>query len=450
MKTKEFGEKDFPIVHMFDGTTSHSLMLFLKHLFSIGRGKSSELKKLFLVVSEMYKFYMISPESHDKWFNNRGTFVIDYFSSRLNGTIRNMQCEKGLYWEPLRMNTLKQRISQFKKFENFCVQHLGAIGGLPNDILYSSTKSYHSFRSRSEEFSLLAHLGVAEVSEAFSTYNFTHENESRARNSEVKKYWPPQHISEVIEDEHNINYQAIYLLCAFTGLRESEALHVLVSDIVTRGDDYDVILSDPIVGKTFDLSIGALVPRKDLREKFRSRSKDLSNLDNIDIEYLRHLPNRTSLDNKHRYFLGWKGVTLHTVDPKFGYLLNWSCEIAKFKFCKLLPKLLRQRRRQHPYLFCKPDGMPLTVMALEKAIRRKSRRITGSALGPHSLRHFCGYYLANGLELSLEQAQVFLRHASPISTAVYYSKDPVIVRNKLIEFGGGVVKEENPWKKIWG
>ena len=83
-------------------------------------------------------------------------------------------------------------------------------------------------------------------------------------NSKIVKYFPPKKLKEFIDSEENINYKSAFLLSSFTGLRESENLHILVKDIVYRGNLAEVIISDPNTGNTFSLEKNKQVPRTEI------------------------------------------------------------------------------------------------------------------------------------------------------------------------------------------
>jgi len=96
----------------------------------------------------------------------------------------------------------------------------------------------------------------------------------------------------------------------------------------------------------------------------------------------------------------------------------------------------------------------MTLDALEQKVRRDSNKITGKSYGPHSLRHFCGYYLANKLGVSMEHAQFFLRHANISSTEVYYMKSSASVKKELLGVLGNLSydqakKLDKEWDSVW-
>ena len=458
MKTKEFPDRDFPIVYMYDGSVPYSLILFMKHLHQTGRGKDAALNVLFLAVGEMYKFYYRTTYKHDKWNAFPGTFVLDYFSSRMHGTIDNqtITCDRGLYWQPLKRNRVMVRLRAYEKYESFCKTYLGVVGMVHDDLIYNATSVYSQLKAK-EGKSLLEHILDPEKeisSKDLNSFAVIHANEQHRSGAKLYKYFPPKKIVEFIESQTDINYRAAILLMAFTGLRYSEVCHLLISDLVPSADGLDVILDHPN-GLTWDHRSKERVKRESILERSGEVISKTSDLDDSDLDFLGNLRTRTSLPNSHKYYSGWKGVTFHTSDRKYGYILEWSSYKAKYEFTRLFKQLIQQQRRGgHPFLLCQNNGTPMTLDALEQKVRRDSNRITGKAYGPHSLRHFCGYYLANKLGISMEHAQFFLRHASISSTEVYYMKSSASVKKELMGAFGTLSDEQikkldTEWDNIW-
>jgi site-specific recombinase XerD len=81
-------------------------------------------------------------------------------------------------------------------------------------------------------------------------------------------------------------------------------------------------------------------------------------------------------------------------------------------------KLLRDWP-QSPYLFVSERGAPLTPRAVHEIIARAGRVAgIGFPVNPHSLRHACGYKLANEGR-DTRSIQDYLGHASITNTVVY-------------------------------
>ena len=96
-------------------------------------------------------------------------------------------------------------------------------------------------------------------------------------------------------------------------------------------------------------------------------------------------------------------------------------------------------RRPHPYYFVALDGEPLTIRAVEKQFSLACRRLEkkcGVSLegyGPHSLRHYYGFYCADVLRADLLLIQKWMGHAQPSSTAVYAHISPETAAKALAD-----------------
>ena len=379
VRTKEF-ERDFPLVYLEDGKVSFSLLSFTKEQMDIGRGKDAALRRVFKVVADIYQFYLANEDKHQAYLDNGHELIIDYFSAKLHGTIRNGVCDLGLFWKRAKYADVRKGITQFQKYQSYCKTYLNVTELVSDDMIHLMTVRYSAFEKKTN-FKLLEH--IASVKDTMADDNnqtrLDYDNEDFDQgNTKLIKYFPPRQLKELIDSEENINYKVAYLLSGFTGLRESENLHVLVTDIVYQGNLAEVIISDPNTGKTFSPEKNKLVPRKEILSSCLRQHKAVSGLDDINIDYLSRLPVRTNLHLKHRYHAGWKGVQLRDPNEKYGHLLEWTCGYAQQLFTKLVPKLLMQKRLSHPYLLCNTgNGMPMTVDAYESRFRRHSAKVTG-------------------------------------------------------------------------
>lgn len=416
VKTEEFKDVLFPVVYFFDGSVSRSLHLFFKSNYELGRGKTHEVRNLILAVSEIYEFFMKMESRHEQWALKPARLLIDYFYTRMHGTITDGTCEVGLWWKPLKYNVVKKRIVAFEVYEQFCTQFLGANSFEVADVLGRNTGEYINWK-KNNTFSLLTHLNGDKTNSkpdkgGLFKPRITHESAP----GQGFKYLPPEALLKMVDETDNINYKACILLQCFTALRGSEALHILINDITPEG----IILSHPVGGKTYCQSKKQLIPRSAVFEKYQNQHFSKEGLSEIDILYLSKPSPRVDLvGGEAAYKLQWKGVTLKH-QGSFGYTLDWSSEEARVKFKNLLFELIRQKRLNHPYLLCqKGSGTPLKIGTYSQYVRRKIKELTGITGGPHMLRHFAGMYCVNGLGLSLDDVQVFMRHARRSSTEIY-------------------------------
>lgn len=432
VSTVEFPLRKFPLVYLHNGELSYSLVSYLSYEYKSGRGKnSSSLYDLFRVVAELTLFYNVNKDKHVQWGEMPHQLVIDYFGARLHGTIINGDCSCGLFWHPLKYQTIKKLINALKGYENFCSTYLNTTSMKLNEILPSHVSRYKGFK-KDTSFNLLSHLNAGDDNPIEHGTGYSYETNASLLNEKGNdyKYFDPEYIFEFIDREKNINYKAAYLLCAFCGLRISEALHILINDIVqsTTSLFHDVILSEPF-GLTWDHQNSCKIERTYILDSYRNPDYFSPDIDEKDLEFVINPKPRTNEIGKFK--AKWKGITVSYDNRSVGYVLEWCDDFARLEFERLIPALLQQTRANHPYLLCKKGGAPLTYGAYEKHISRKSFSLTGETYSSHSLRHFSGYYVANKLKYSLKQAKIFLRHKNITSTDIYFSLSGESMRMEL-------------------
>jgi integrase len=85
---------------------------------------------------------------------------------------------------------------------------------------------------------------------------------------------------------------------------------------------------------------------------------------------------------------------------------------------RLIRKYLRLRENNLPWLFINERNLPLTRQAVNYIIFSVSNKAGIENVSPHTLRHSCGYYLANkGYQQRI--IQDYLGHRDPKHTALY-------------------------------
>ena len=417
--TLEFPKRRFPIVYLFSGQISYSLTAYLRNEYSLGRGKNTvALSDLFRVVAELTHYYEVTPSKHEQWLRMPHQLIIDYFSERLHGTIRNGNCSKGLFWEGLDYSIMKKLIRAFTGYEQFCNNYFNTQSMQIGDLSASMANNYHKWK-KPENFSLLSHLldKPSKPEGSRVTTAVSHGNEHGSE-SEEYRFFPPFKLQALIDNCHDVNQKCMYLLCSFAALRASEGLHIFVNDVVQSPTTMfsDVILSKPY-GKTWDHIKNRLTKRTDVLSGFVEPNFYNDNLAQKDLHFVRNPIPR--VDEVGKLHLGWKGITI-SYEGLFGYTIEWLDDSARIEFERNLPKVLSQYRANHPYLFCLPNGAPLNYDAYLKRFQRGSLRLTGKKYSTHSLRHFSGFYQANKLKSSIETAKVFMRHKVATSTDKYY------------------------------
>lgn len=85
---------------------------------------------------------------------------------------------------------------------------------------------------------------------------------------------------------------------------------------------------------------------------------------------------------------------------------------------RVIKRYLRTRKDELPWLFVSERKVPLVRQAVNYIIERVGEKANIHNVHPHTLRHSCGFYLANkGYDLRL--IQDYLGHRDPKHTAHY-------------------------------
>jgi len=85
---------------------------------------------------------------------------------------------------------------------------------------------------------------------------------------------------------------------------------------------------------------------------------------------------------------------------------------------RTIKRYLAAREDKLPWLFVSERGQPMTRQAVNYLIREAAERAGLKNVHPHTLRHSCGYYLADKAT-DLRTMQDYLGHRDPRHTVRY-------------------------------
>ena len=438
VETVEFGHRLFPLVYLSNGELSYSLLAYLKENYKVGIGKegSTQFNVLFRVVGELnYFFDSADDEQRRRWEETPRLLVVDYFSNKLYGfdSCCN-ESQKALFSKRVMLNNLIPLISRFNEYEQWYSTYSNADALDSEKVIHSLLRRYTSFKTRAK-FDLFAHLADFSMPTHKTKLSLSYEFETLTSMNKKYTFFPPERIVELITSSMDINQEAMYLLCAFTCLRASEALQILISDIVSTDDEIlpVILVNHPNSGFTYDHEHRAFISRRKYFEDRKSSKKLVEDMKSEDLHFMNNIRPRT-LAAGSKYRLGWKGMLTEGVsnDKPFGTTLIWTNDHAKVRFFQIYKRLVTQKRVcDHPFLICDGSGYPLSFSTYQKRLERQSLKILGVILRSHSMRHFSGYYIANVLEVSIEVARIYLRHCSITSTQVYYHVSNATVAKQM-------------------
>jgi integrase len=240
---------------------------------------------------------------------------------------------------------------------------------------------------------------------------------SRGRKKQISGLWlyrpfPPHLVAPLIDETSNARDKLLFAMLAYGGRRISEIIQLFTSDVTVVDQRLSVKLRHP-----------ALSPMTWV-------NKAGSQLSGSRREYLRAefglLP-RTE-HGALPTAAGWKGIKFDD-EAKLESHVYWIRSIETY-LADLHRHYLHEiraavPRRNHPYYFTGVKGQVLTLGAVERqfelACKRLEKRygVSLKGYGPHSLRHYYGFYCADVLRVDLLLIQKYMGHSQVSSTAIY-------------------------------
>jgi integrase len=337
------------------------------------------------------------------------------------------------HWQPIRLEAVQREFKDLQDFASFCRDHklLGSVIGRAFGSVAIWPRKYRA--ARPEEF--FAHLRIerARWNEILGEDQIISlPKDIRNVSSNIAGRKDPtttalsqEQVDEIIDQETNISFRALWILLAYMGPRISEALNLWACDVLDGESSrrlFATTLPGPLVVFAHpeqSTYTGALSPHRKLINR---------------TEYLRShygLKPRTLDEGKAR--VGWKGMMIFNPDLKISPG-TWSCLKRASEF-EMLAQEIRlfhvqmETGKRHPYFFINVKnrefyGGPLQLSNVEKAFERACRRTGVEPYTPgaslHGLRHYYTWYIENILKISDEkQIQLVLRQTNVRSQDVY-------------------------------
>lgn len=357
-------------------------------------------------------------------------YLAQFYQARRFGFVR-------LGWEPVEVKVAQDEVRWISEFSYFCHQNFGHLPVNREESLAVSALTNIEFRGwierkrKSKEYSLLSHLDkpLSDENAVVRRWSFAPES-GRATRSKTAKYFPPRRVLDFVINASNIRDRLLWMLMFFGGIRISEALHLLVRDIIfeKKTGCAVVILADPVDGAI------DWVNRKNGRKENGTRAKFLASQYDL-------IP-RNQLGATDPLSAGWKGMMLDDSRKRQSRVI-WLNEAAGRAFWELHKMYMNMHRLHigdlHPYYFVSLNqqnyGEPYKYSNAYKRFSQNAKNIGiashDDGVNPHGARHFYGFFLANVLKLSIETTQKAMHHRSPISTEVYYHIGSERVRKEI-------------------
>lgn len=240
------------------------------------------------------------------------------------------------------------------------------------------------------------------------------------------KPFPPHLVQDLIDETKNPRDKLLFGMLAYGGKRLSELLHLFVMDFGVRKGDKELLveLKHPSHASTTWVNQA----HQKVTGQRREYLKAMHNL----LPRTEHGANATAA--------GWKGMKFDN-QATLSSEMYWIRDAGHFLLHLYRGYLNGERaavpKRDHPYFFVSLEGEPLTIKAVEKQFKLACRRLEKkhgvnlNGYGPHSLRHFYGFYCADVLKADLLIIQKWMGHVQIQSTAVYAHISPGSAHKEL-------------------
>jgi integrase len=420
--------QSIPVLFLQDGQMSLYSLTWARKMMLEDNSSPMHLFKCVKAVGLLYDFYVGSYEERPLAQNEMIGLMKVFFEARAYGN-------RALGWKPVGRKNAKKDVRYASEFSKFCSANFGTYQINPtekkllNDLNISDQLQYYANLNQRKHWNLLDHLTqTTELGQGIiSGFSFTPKSENTTTKY-AYKYFPPEKALEFIASTKNLRDKLAFILMFFGGLRESELLHLYITDITTPNGEAKIRIGHP------ELSAYSW------NDPFRGKQNG-NRLQFLADRY--GLAPRHKLGLKNPFHAGWKGMKYTEIEyeANFTWLLP---EIGRL-FAKLHRRYLHEYRigipDSNPYYFVsfqgEQFGSPLKISNLTKSFCRTARKIGLTpyepGVSPHGCRHFYGHFCASYLKIPIERTQLMLRHAKISSTQIYYSIDERIVRDELIK-----------------
>ncbi len=350
--------------------------------------------------------------------------LFESFSSRLyTGTIGDDGLDpSGLYWLPCSKQVARLHINALSKMTDWLAEKQGSISMNPlveADSLTQRLNYAAWFRKNQHNF--LGHIKDKHINSTVRYARSVQGKRPLGKQSQEAIEFPERYfeafyfdgLGGAVDRRVVLRDQLILLLMHGGGLRESEALHLWLEDVLidpSNPNSVKVRIYHPEDGKA--------------PNNWRGRSGKTIRAAYLKEKYA--LSPRNDLMGKKR--VGWKS---RVTDSKDEYLdVHWFPTVFGEVFAKLwqvYTRFMTAVERNHPYAFVsfhrEHVGNPYTLNAFHDSYRNGLKRIglkpcKADGLSPHSHRHSYGRRLrrAGVQEIVIKKC---LHHASLESQAVY-------------------------------
>lgn len=377
-------------------------------------------------VGLLYDYYTLVEKGRDLTNTDLPRLLAKFLEARQHGKV--------LGWKPVQRKTAVKDVMYASTFLEFSSDNFGQVPANPRERLLVSNLSipeqqrFFAQMSHRKYWDKLAHLTPAtEAGKGKVTRRVFNPSAGKVPKGRKPKYFPPSKVLPLFHETRLVRDLLYFLLLFFGGLRESEPLHLFVTDIRLNKKDgtAEVKLAHPEFAP-YEWGDEFRGKQNGTREAFLKDHYGLGP--------------RNKLGSKDPMRSGWKGICF---DSGYEATVNWLIPDMGRLFWKLHVKYMQQTRAHvkdtHPYYFVNttdghfgtPAKLSNMIGAFERAAIRVGLNLTEDGVNPHGARHFYGFYCASYLGLTLAQTQTLMHHANVASTQIYFDMDDEVAREHL-------------------
>lgn len=418
-----------PILILENGEISLLCLAWARDLMISEENSPPALYQAIQGVGLFYDFYVLCQNRLPLSAENVSWMLSRFLEARQHGN-------EFLHWRPVRRKTARNDVVRISSFSLFCAKNFNHLPINPpektliKEMSFQDRATHHQILAMREKWDPLSHLIPATSMGQGIVYAspLKIRNRSPSRTN-MYDYFPPEKVWALINATPSTRDKLFFLLMFFGATRESEPLHLYVTDVkVMSNGNARVVLADPIEAP-YNWDDTFLGKRHGTRSFFLNERYRLAPRNNLGMTD----PLRS----------GWKGMEYSAPKRKESEI-EWLIPGVDKLFAHFHKRYMKTTRRYvedtHPYYFVNEKeganfGKPVKLSNMIKAFYRAAKRIglepSDQGVNPHGARHFFGHFCASYLRLPIETTKIMMRHVNLQSTEVYYSLSMAVVREDL-------------------
>lgn len=379
-----------------------------------------------------------------------------YADFRLHGSVdANNNDPTGLGWQPVKWSSLENDLRHLKQYSEWCSAQYEYFPLLPTVRVPAgpealSVKALATLeRMRHKDF--MVHLAQhrarwKKLLPQQERPKISVRRQQRRRRG-LDEALEESFVHDLIEQEKNLVYRALWIMAAWGGVRISEQLNQWTCDVLPGASRAKFFRGDPDTGTPLVLIAdpwestwcGSYSDRRTTRTQYLMAKHRL--LPRPDLG-----PVGSSLQADWVGQAGFKGIAFHNAERLVSQVL-WLDPAMASEYSYLAQQMIgfhttRGITNRHPWLWVVTDprkpnelGNPIKISSVESAFARACSRLGvrahegGRSL--HGLRHFYKAFAQNRLGLGADIIQFLMHHRSRESQQDYGWEDSVRIRNAL-------------------